>query len=233
MRVMRVPDKIQSLMVLRRRHVPIETIIDVGAQLCTPELTFVFPDKPHLLFEPVREYIEHIRVNYNKINYTLVEAAVSDKEGEVTLQIRAIGGSATITHSGMVSGPADSIDKRVVPMVTLDGYLLRHPQKPPYLVKLDVDGCEEQIMRGAEETLKNTSVVIVEGTKGNLTERITFLEARGFEIFDLVEACYYDQSFWQCDAVMLKRSLHAQYFTRLQNDNFWPEKYEAFRLTYK
>jgi hypothetical protein len=130
----------------------------------------------------------------------------------------------------MVSDPVDSIDKRVVPMVTLDGYLLRHPQKPPYLVKLDVDGFELQIMQGAVETLKNTSVVIVETTKSDLTERISFLEARGFEIFDLVEPCYYDHSFWQCDAVLLKKPLHLQYFDKL-SDNFSPAKYEEFRLS--
>lgn len=215
--------------VLRSRNIPIETIIDVGVQACTPELISMFPDKPHLLFEPVQEFVSHIHANYKRVNYKLVEAAVSDKEGEVTLQTAAIGGWATITHSNIVYGPVNSIDKRTVPMVTLDGYLSRHPQKPPHLVKLDVDGFELQVMQGGVETLKNTSVVIVETTKHDLTERIGFLEARGFEIFDLVEPCYYDQAFWQCDAVLLKRSLHEQYFSKL-HDNFSPAKYEMFRF---
>jgi FkbM family methyltransferase len=227
---MRAPDTIQSMMVLRARKIPIETIIDVGVKTMTPELIAVFPDKPHLLFEPVQEFIVHIHANYKRVNYTLVEAAVSDKEGEVTLQTRSIDGGATITHSGMVSGPVNSIDKRVVPMVTLDGYLLRHPQKPPYLVKLDVDGFELQIMQGAVETLKSASVVIVETPKHEFTARISFLEARGFELFDLVELCYYDQSFWQCDAVLLKKPFHLQYFDGM-SDNFSPAKYEEFRLS--
>jgi FkbM family methyltransferase len=225
---MRAPDKTQSLKVLRSRNVPIETIIDVGVHASTAELIGTFADKLHLLFEPVREFVSDIHANYKNLNYTLVEAAVSDREGEVTLQTGSHGSSAMINYSNMVSGPADSIDKRTVPMVTLDGHLSRHPQKPPYLVKLDVDGFELQVMQGAVETLKNTSVVVVETTKRDLTERISFLEARGFEIFDLVEPCYYDQAFWQCDAVLLKRSLLAEYFSN--PDDFSPAKYEMFHL---
>jgi FkbM family methyltransferase len=228
---MRAPDKIQSIKVLRSRNIPIETIIDVGVQCGTSELVTAFPDKPHLLFEPVREYTAQIHNNYKNINYTLVEAAVSDKEGDATLQTVTTDGGGTITHSGIIiSGPVDYnlVDKRVVPTVTLDRYLLRHPQKPPYLVKLDVDGFELQIMQGAIDTLQKTSVVIVETMKYDLTERISFLEAHGFEIFDLVDLCYYDQRLWQCDAVLLKKPLGIQYFSIPQE--FSPAKWEAFHL---
>jgi FkbM family methyltransferase len=227
---MRAPDKVQSLRVLRSRNIPIETIIDVGVLTNTWELTTVFPDKHHLLFEPVGEHINAIHAHYKGIKYTLVEAAVSDKEGDVTLKIESVGGAPNITHSQIISGPVDSDNKRVVPAVTLDGYLSCHRQNPPYLLKLDVDGFELQIIHGALETLKNTSVVIVEVGKHSLAERISVLEAHGFEIFDLVEPCYYDQSFWQCDAVMLKRSLHSQYFTEHSNNNFSSTKYECFHL---
>jgi len=228
--MMRAPDKVQSLMVLKSRNIPIETIIDVGVKKSTPELITVFPDKHHLLFEPIQEYMKAIHANYKHIKYTLVEAAVSDKDGDVTMKVESVGGTQEITHSHIVSGPDQSTNKRVVRAVTLDGYLSRHWQVPPYLLKLDVDGFELQIMQGAVETLKNTSVVIVEAPKHSLVKRISFLEAHGFEIFDLVEPCYYDHSFWQCDAVMLKRSLHPQYFTKLTNVDFSFARYECFHL---
>src|SRR5262249_20433308 len=55
-KIMRAPDKVQSLMVLKSRNTPIETIIDVGVKTFTPELIAVYPDKHHLLFELVKEH---------------------------------------------------------------------------------------------------------------------------------------------------------------------------------
>jgi FkbM family methyltransferase len=226
----RAPDKKQALAILRRRAIPIETIIDVGVQLQTPELIEAFPDKKHILFEAVAEFGEPVAHNYAKVDHTLVTAAVGDHEGEATLQVRTIMDRFRISHSSVVSGPADSGDKRTVPMITLDGYLARNPQRKPYLVKIDVDGYEMPVMRGAERTFMDTSVVIVEAVKGTLTERIGFLESRGFEIFDLAEPCYYDRSFWQCDVIMLKSTLQAKHFEQLRQNTFNEARYETFVL---
>src|SRR5262245_49796307 len=148
----------QSLQELRRRDIPIETIIDVGVLTQTPELVSVFPDRKHLLFEAVAEFGDSIRKNYCGIDYTLVTAAVADREGEATLRTRSIIPGMDISHSGIVQDPVGKSDTRSVPMVTLDGYLSRNPQRKPYLLKLDVDGFELQIMQGASQTLKDTSV---------------------------------------------------------------------------
>ena len=87
---MRAPDKLQSL---KSRNIPIETIIDVSVKTSTPELIAVFPDKHHLLFEPVQEHKTGIHANYKDVQYTLVEAAVSDSEGNVALEVESIGGA--------------------------------------------------------------------------------------------------------------------------------------------
>jgi len=78
-------------MVLISRNIPIETIIDVGVNTSTPELVTVFPDKHHLLFEPLQENRSGIVASYKNIKHTLVEAAVADKEGDVTLKISTSG----------------------------------------------------------------------------------------------------------------------------------------------
>jgi hypothetical protein len=70
---MRAPDKLQSLMVLKSRNIPIETIIDVGVKTSTPELIALFPNKHHLLFEPVQEHKKdiHARIDWwRHANYT-------------------------------------------------------------------------------------------------------------------------------------------------------------------
>ena len=225
---MRTPDKSESLRLLKERNVPVATIIDVGVQGETPELIRIFPDRPHLLFEPVLEFADSVRRNYARIKHTLVGAAVSDVEGEVTLQVHSMIEKQKISHSGMITGPADAEDKRTVPMVTLDGYLARNPQAEPYLLKIDVDGREMQVLQGALNTLAKSSVVIIEVPKDEFTPRIAFLERQGFEIFDLAEPCYYDKGFWQCDALMIRKDVHRRHFGQLL-ENFVPAKYEIFR----
>jgi FkbM family methyltransferase len=188
----------------------------------------VFPDRKHLLFEPVTEFADHIRRQYSKIEHTLVLAAVADSEGEVTLQTRSVFPGQAITHSDIVRGPVSGGDTRSVPAVTLDGYLSRNPAKAPFLVKIDVDGAELAVMRGAVETLKQASVIVVETTRHALAQRVAALEGLGFVLFDLADLCYYDRAFSQCDAVMLRRDLIEALFANPKR-NFDPKKYT--RLT--
>ena len=133
------------------------------------------------------------------------------------------------SQSGMTDEGVDGPNRRVAPMVTLDRWLSRNPRNAPYLVKIDVDGAEMRVLQGAAETLKNASVVVIETPKAEFTPRIAFLQALGFDLFDLTEPCYYDKSFWQCDAVMLRTELQRKHFAQLK-ENFVPSKYEAFHL---
>lgn len=58
--------------------VPIATIIDVGVAQVTRELVYLFPDKPHILFEPNTALYSEIHRHYtnHNIEYTLKETAV-------------------------------------------------------------------------------------------------------------------------------------------------------------
>lgn len=228
---MRSPDKHQSLRVLRDRGVPVETIIDVGVLYGTPELIETYPDKLHVLFEPVAEFNRAIEARYASIPHVLENLAVSDADGETRLELRSIIPGMDISHSNIARSDAveDGRRYRTVPMTTLDSYFAARPQPGPFFFKLDVDGFEMPILQGARETLRNSSVVMVETPKHQFVERIRFVEAAGFELYDLAEPCYYDSSFWQCDAIFLRRDVHRQYFAQLMS-NFDPAKYTKFAM---
>jgi FkbM family methyltransferase len=219
--------KQQTLAVLRQRQVPVATVIDVGVLDGTPELLEAYPDRLHLLFEPVAEFAPMIEQRYAHVPHHLVQAAVSESSGETSLSVRSMFGGTGVSHSFMVDQP--DAESRTVPKVSLDDWLRSAGIPGPYLLKIDVDGYEMRVLRGAVETLKNTSIVIVEATADDLIERVSFVQEADFKLFDLTEPCYYDDGFWQCDAVLIRRDLHAQYFQTIAG-TVDMSKYSVFRV---
>ena len=130
-----------------------------------------------------------------------------------------------ISHSYMVDGAGETT--RMVPKVSLDDYFAANPIEGPYFLKIDIDGEELKVLQGATETLKQASVVMMEVIIYGFAERIGFLLEHGFQLFDLTEPAYYDDSFWQCDAVFVRRDIHAAYFQEL-TENLDQSKYTVF-----
>lgn len=225
----RGPYKKQSLEILKARGVPIGTIIDVGVQHGTQELIKAFPDRKHLLFEPVSEFLPHISNAYAHVPHEIFTMAVSDENGSVALKTSKKISGMDISHSTMVFG-AQQQDSEVrnVPVTTLDHVLLGKTLDKPYLLKIDIDGHEMKALRGAHQTLSICSVVIVECVHKTLPERIHYVLEEGFRLFDLAEPCYYDDVFWQCDAIFIKTEIFNQLFTDLGGGAIKQGMYKSF-----
>ena len=79
----------------------------------------------------------------------------------------------------------------------------------PYLLKIDVDGHELEILRGAQRSLRDASIVIVEASLANrrcpeLMERLELLLQSGFYLFDIVDPAYYAKLLHQVDLVFVR-----------------------------
>jgi|688.fasta_scaffold666225_1 FkbM family methyltransferase len=225
----RSPLKVESLAILKERGVPVGTIIDVGILSGTPELIRAWPEKKHILFEPVEEFSQIIQTAYSNVDHELHHSAVSDSSGSVGLELRSVIQGMPISHSGMTENAVQGDGRvvRQVPMIALDDFLHHKEYEEPFLLKIDIDGHELRVLKGAKKTLQKCSIVIVECPKSQLVERISAVQAAGFDLFDLCEPCYYDKAFWQCDGVFLRSDLHKKYFTQLTSA-VDKEKYEMF-----
>ncbi|GEM_PF-1744346 len=223
---MRGPYKAQAFDILKKRGVPVGTILDVGVLTGTPELIQSFPDKKHILFEPVNEFNPDILEAYKGIESELHNVAVSDFNGSSTLDIRMDINAGEISHSNLSFRNAD--EGREVCVVTLDEFLKDREYNQPYFLKIDVDGLEVKILNGAERTLPLCSVVMIEADKANLVERLSFMLSRGFELYDFAEPAYYDDAFWQCDLIFVNVAIYNRYFRRLE-DGLDISKYVVFR----
>lgn len=215
---MRGPYKAQSLELLKSHGLEIGTVFDVGVQSGTFELMTAFPNARHVLFEPVAEFLPQIEAHYAGILHEVHNVAVSDCSGEATLAVSSVVPGVAITHSTLVSRDVDGRQDRTVRTVALDDFVAGRDYARPYLLKVDIDGHELRVLRGAEQLLRNTDVLIVETPKDELVQRLAAAQNLGFEIFDLSDPCYYDDAFWQCDAIMIRSDLHRKYFRQLGTD---------------
>lgn len=196
-----------SLLRLKRLGVPIGAIIDVGVNHSTPQLIELYPDLKHILIEPISDYFPAIRANYAGINYDLIEAAASDSDGVVYVESRDQLGGGTITHSAIVAGPGPNT--REIPSLKLDTIIPTKGLQAPYMLKVDVEGREvpAAILRGAKETMKNCSVIVMELTAERFFERGELIHAAGFRLYDIVDVAHYRGFLAQVDAIFVREDI--------------------------
>lgn len=195
---------------LRKAGVPIGTIIDVGVNSSTPTLINAFPTHKHILIEPISDYFDTIHRNYRGMNYHLVEAAANDKDGKVYIESAAKYGDGKISHSHIVDGPGPN--RREVPSLKVDTILAgMSGLGQNFLLKVDIEGFRvtEAILDGAADTMKHSSIVMIEMTAPEMCEQMGLMGKAGFQLFELEDICYYDGVLWQMDGIFVRKDIIA------------------------
>ncbi|QHT69589.1 FkbM family methyltransferase [Rhodocytophaga rosea] len=185
------------------------TIIDVGAASgdWTKKALTLWPEAEYVLFEPLLER-EQVLAAFAAVNRNIhiVKAAAGDKPGEIPFSV-----TDDLDGSG-IADPATQKNYRSIPVTTIDGEIERLKLKGPYLLKLDTHGYEVPILIGADNTLKQAQLVIIECygfqiASGSLLfwEMCRLMQEKGFRLYDIVDIMRRkkDQAFWQCDAFFI------------------------------
>lgn len=206
---MRFPSKPDCLKLLTRAGLAPATVIDVGVHVGTPDLMSAFPRAHHLLVEPEAAHIRAIKAAYSDIAHTLVTAAASDRDGEARLTAEHRGGRSEVTHSRLetIDGRSDTGASSQVRLARLDTLVAEAGRPGPYLLKIDTDGHELEVLAGAEETLRQSAIVIIEAPLHALTARAAALEAAGLRLFDVIDLAYYRDTLSQVDLVFVNPAL--------------------------
>lgn len=227
---MRRPLKAESFDKIKALGIPIETILDIGILTGTGELMAAFKDKKHFLVEPIVEWNDTINASYTKhgIDYTLVNVAASNVNGTMNMETDTVIPGRPISHARLTD-KATSANVRTVPVRTIDSLMEEYQMSRPYLLKIDVDGVELLIMEGATKTLEHTNVVIVEAGLRNYYPRASFLEANGFEMFDIVDPCYYDNRLRQFDMLFINSRMAESRGLDMQKQPFEMQKWISYK----
>jgi FkbM family methyltransferase len=196
---------------LRRLGFEPGTIIDVGAADGTPGLYDCFPDAHLLLIDPLEEHVsalQRISRRHAKARYTV--AAAGARAGEIAINVDP----GRLTGSSCLLDPLGVGSPRQVRMITLDQECADGALPGPYLLKIDTQGFELEVLRGSAGVLAQTEVVILEvsffrfyTTNPIFSDLILFLVERGFELYDFLGSSTrpLDGALAQADVVFARR----------------------------
>lgn len=206
------------------------TIVDIGFAYGTEGLDEVFEDARYLLIDPVAETEEVMaRFCAGHPGSAYVVAAASDRDGEMEFIARE-GVSGSSFHTKL---KADG-ERRNVPVRTLDRILAEHDLPDPLLIKIDTEGHELHVLRGAEQALRRAGMVIAEIStwmedntlgRAGMMEIFQFMHERGFVFYEFAEPSFrpIDGALYMFDAVFVPKDS----VLRRQKANKTPEQAAA------
>jgi FkbM family methyltransferase len=179
-------------------------VIDVGAQIGTFELYETFPQSKHLIIEPVKEHgPQLLHICRQLPDAEVIIAAVTAVSGTVKLSV-----TQNFQYASIVKTKIEGRELRTIDGITLDDVCRERQLQGPYLIKIDVDGLEVDVLKGAVHILNETEYVIVESTLfGQIYEVMDFLRVHGFVAYDIVDVMYrpIDFALWQVDMAFVKK----------------------------
>jgi FkbM family methyltransferase len=181
------------------------TVLDMGAAKgnWSKQALTLFPSSRVIGVDPLKErepFLSKLKAAYpDRYDFVMAVAGPTDG-GEAELAVTAdLDGSTVDGREG---------EKRVVPVISVDGMVARMGLKGPFFLKFDTHGFERPILDGSEETLKQTKYVVMEAYNYRHTadtmlfhEMIAHMETKGFRVFNLVDILNreFDGALWQID----------------------------------
>lgn len=165
----REPETSRALKILCKHG---QVVFDIGANVGShslPIASYVGEEGKVYAFEPVPWAVNKLKRNLelnNFHNVILETIALSDEnEQEVEMDFRAsfkIGSKSGVGQDGKIDdGWWSECEHVKVCMETLDSYVLNHHINRVDLIKLDVDGFEGKVIRGALDTFKRFQPILI------------------------------------------------------------------------
>ena len=152
--------------------------IDIGANVGLWSCDLVKHFDQVIAFEPVQEFIDCFEKNVVATNYTMHRMALGRTESFINMNI--VQGNTGHSHINK-----ESFGQGAIPLKTLDSFNFTNID----MIKIDVEGFEEEILAGAMETIKlNKPILVIEQQKHEYqddmidTPAIKILQSWGYTV---------------------------------------------------
>jgi FkbM family methyltransferase len=209
-RHLKVPSMELRLENLARTGFLPKQVIDVGAFETEWSATCksIFPGAAILLVEPQSSKLEHLRRFCDRFpDCQHTQSALGATPGTARF-IEAESNSRIVIEGEFISNTTKINNCTVTP---LDSIAAQHGFSKPQLLKIDAQGAEIEILKGAPEVIECVEVIILEvsliriGPVPDFRDVIAFMESKKFRLYDILELNYrpLDGALWQVDMIFV------------------------------
>lgn len=154
-----------------------KSIVDIGANVGQfgKKIRQYYPESHLYSFEPIPLVYKELVDNFvGDNNFTSFNVGLGDKEGKMEFFMNEFSDSSSMLKMGDLhkeNFPFTKHEKKIfVDIKTLDNCIDINKIEKPYLVKLDVQGFEEQVINGGLEIIRNAEMIITEASYKELYE---------------------------------------------------------------
>jgi FkbM family methyltransferase len=190
-----------------------ETVVDVGVATDTEELYRHFPQARYLFVEPLAEFEPNLQALCKKYNGNYMLAAAGAEDGELVINVtNDLGGTSKFKTLEAEAGDY-VMTPRTVPQFTLDSMWEGFELAGPALLKVDVQGAELEVLKGASACLNNFEFIVleiglIEQYVGQpiFHDYLNFMAERGFVTYDIIHTGFAETGLLaQIDMVFTKK----------------------------
>lgn len=203
-----VPSLEHTLLNLKRLGWQPMFVIDCGAYegYWTKEFLNIFPETKMLLIEAQQSKIEKIKQNISKdiLVFCALLGSLDDKE--VFFSINETASSVVLEEN------SDNVSKLRTRM--LDSIIRDMHFSSPNFLKIDVQGYEVEVLKGAKLALRSSEFVLIEMTlmplnhEPFLLEVMNYMDSVGFQLYDISALMRkpYDKALNQIDGLFVNKN---------------------------
>lgn len=159
------------------QNMNINTVIDVGSHKgeFALQLYQLLPNAQFYCFEPLPDIFMELQANLKDLpNFTVFNLAVGDREGKLEIHQSNFSPSSSLLKMAELhkkSFPYSVGEKlQKVEVKSLDEITKELDMKDNILLKIDVQGYEDKVIRGGSNILARSKIVLIETSFGELYE---------------------------------------------------------------
>lgn len=178
---------------ISQRGLKCNYILDIGAHSCKWSRLSkkVFPSAVYYLVEPLiemKDELEQFCIEFPESKYFLNAAGAKEENRFITVSNYLPEANLVITKDEYDN---PEFKEREIKVITIDSLINKNEIQIPELAKLDVQGFELEVLKGAEKLFGLTEVFILEVSlfkfqraMPSFADVINFMDARGYEVYD-------------------------------------------------